>query len=267
MKIDAMQFTRWTGLSILFLALSAPGYCSTVAASVLTAQDSVQQPSKSASAVELTQVTPETEADLLALHHKYMEAIKIYQKIKPETAQIYNKIGVAYEHMFMDEYAKANFVRAIRMDRKFAPAYNNLGTIYYHDKDYKGAARYYSKSIRHDSKNASVYGNLGTLYVARGKFQDGIEAYQHAYLLDPGIFEKIAEDGIVESGSVQDLANMNFLFAKIYAQAGKNDLAIAYLEKALTDGFHDKVKLDQDQEFAGLRGMPEFQHLIANHGR
>lgn len=265
MKIDALQFTRWTGLSILFLSLSAAGAYATVPGSMLTAQDSVQAPSDT-SAVPLRKATPETEAELLALHHKYMDAIRSYRAIRPETAEIYNQIGVAYEHMFMDEDARANFEHAIRIDRKFGPAYNNLGTIYYHEKDYKRAERFYKMSLRHDAKNASVYGNLGTLYVARGKFQDGLEAYQHAFLLDPKVFEKIAGNGIVESASVEDLANMNFLFAKIYAQAGMNDLAVAYLEKALNDGFRDK-KLDQDQEFAGLHGMPEFQRLIDKQQR
>jgi hypothetical protein len=55
---------------------------------------------------------------------------------------------------------------------------------------------------------------------------------------------------------------MNYCFAQIYAQAGMNDLAIRYLQKAVSQGFHDKARLEQDQQFAGLHTMPEFQNLF-----
>ncbi len=84
---------------------------------------------------------------MLVVHHQYLEAIAAYQKLSPKTARIYNKIGVAYEHMLMDDDAKSNFERAIKMDKKFAEAYNNLGTVYYHQKDYGRAERLYKKAI------------------------------------------------------------------------------------------------------------------------
>jgi tetratricopeptide (TPR) repeat protein len=267
MKINGMQFSRWMGLSLLLLALGATESRAVSAKSALTIGDSIQQPSKAASAREVPVVDPETKADLLTVHHRYLEAIAEYQAITPQTAHILNKIGVAYEHMFMDADAKDYFERAIRMNRQFASAYNNLGTIYYHVKDYKRAERYYKKSLKMDAQDASVYGNLGTLYIARKKFHDGTEAYQRAFMLNPGIFQEIAENGIEESATLEDLASMNYCFAKIFAQAGMNDLAVAYLEKAISDGFHDRTKLEQDQEFAGLRGTPEFQHLMNNEGR
>jgi tetratricopeptide (TPR) repeat protein len=264
MTTPAMYFIRWANFSVALLLLSSIGPLSAVAKDTGHAS---QQPSTSASARQIPQLTPETVADLLAVHQKYLEAIADYQKLNPKTAQIYNKIGAAYEHLLMDDDAKASFERALKMNKKFAEAYNNLGTVYYHEKDYGRAERLYKKAISLNNANAAVYSNLGALYLARNKFLDGAEAYQHAFILDSNIFQEIAEAGIPNSASMADLANMNFCFAKIYAQAGMNNLAIEYLRKAIMEGFQDKVGLQQDQEFARLHGMPEFQKLISGERR
>lgn len=212
-------------------------------------------------------VTAETRADVMSAHHQYVAAIAAYKQIQPETAVIANKLGVAYEHMFLNSDARDSFERSVKMDRNYGPAYNNLGTIYYQQKNYKKAERYYKKAVKLDPQNALVFGNLGTLYLTRRKFHDGTEAYQRAYALNPGIFEEIAENGIADSSSLEDLAYMNYCFAKIFAQAGKNELAVKYLQKAVEEGFHDKSKLAQDEEFAALRGTPEFDRLLVRKNR
>jgi tetratricopeptide (TPR) repeat protein len=263
MKTHAMQVTRWTAVSLLLLALGAMESRSATAENMLASVDASQQQQLSKPATpQFPQLSAEAAADLLVAHHRYLAAIAAYQKISPQTARIYDKTGIAYEHMFMNTDARAYFERALKLDKKFAPVYNNLGTIYYHERDFKRAERYYKRAIRLDAKTASFYGNLGTLYVARKTFHDAAEAYQRAFMLDPGVFQDIAENGIAESDSVQDLQVMNYCFAQIYAQAGMNDLAIRYLQKAVSQGFHDKAKLDQDQQFAGLHAMPEFQNLF-----
>jgi tetratricopeptide (TPR) repeat protein len=264
MKTPAMSFARWARLSLVLLIVSGIGSRSAVAKDTSTAGHASQQPSTSASSPQIPQLTPEVIADLLVVHQKYPEAIAAYQNITPSTARVYNKIGAAYERLLMDDDAKVSFERALKMDKKFGDAYNNIGTVYYHKKDYHRAERLYKKAIKLNDKDAAVYSNLGALYLARNKFRDAAEAYQRAFILDSNIFQEVAEAGIPNGASMADLANMNFCFAKIYAQAGMNDLAIEYLRKAMMDGFHDKVGLQQDQEFAGLRELPEFQKLISS---
>jgi tetratricopeptide (TPR) repeat protein len=267
MKTPALYFACWTRLSVVVLVCSGIGLRPAVASDTATAGHTSQQPSTSALSPQIPQLTPETTADLLVVHQKYLEAISAYQTISPRTASIYNKLGVAYEHMSMDDDAKASFERSLKMDKNFAEAYNNLGTVFYHEKDYSRAERLYKKAITLNNKDAALYSNLGALYLARNKFRDGAEAYQRAFILDSNIFQEVAESGIPNSASMADLASVNFCFAKIYAQAGMNNLAIEYLRKAIINGFHDRVGLQQDQEFAGLRGMPEFQQLISTERR
>jgi tetratricopeptide (TPR) repeat protein len=263
-KTPGMHFVRWTSLSVAFFLLIGFGSYSAIANDTFPAGHASRQPFTSAPASQIPQLTPETIADLLGAHQKYLGAITAYQKINPKTARIYNKMGAAYEHMLMDGDAKASFQRALKMDRKFAEAYNILGTLYYHQKDYHRAERLYKTAIKMNNQDAAFYSNLGALYFARNEFRNGAEAYQRAFLLNSNIFHETAEKGIPNNASLEVFANMHFCFAKIYAQAGKNELAIEYLRKAIMEGFHDEAGLQQDQEFAGLRGMPEFQKLISS---
>jgi len=45
-------------------------------------------------------------------------------------------------------------------------------------------------------------------------------------------------------------------------RAGMNDCAIDHLRRALNEGFTDEKKIQEDSEFAGLRGDPAFDHLL-----
>ena len=96
----------------------------------------VDQQSPSSSA-QPTVVTPELLADMMVAHGHYAEAIEAYRKIRPQNAEIYNKIGIAYQRMANDEDAIANYGQATKLDRKYAAPYNNLGTVYFHENDNK----------------------------------------------------------------------------------------------------------------------------------
>jgi len=267
MKMFTMQVARWTAVSILALGLEGAGASWAFASDATSVGHKGQQAANSAVTPELPGMTPEMTADLMVAHQKYMDALEAYLKIRPQTAQIYNKIGVAYEHLQMNDDAKGYYMRAIKADHKFADAYNNLGTVYFREKDYQEAERLYRKAIKANNKNASYFGNLGTLYMTTKRYHDGAEAYQHAFVLDSDIFREAAERGIRDDSSAEDLAQMNYCFAEIYAQAGMKTEALEYLRKAVNVGFHDKAELTADPNFASLHDMPEFQQLIATRTR
>jgi hypothetical protein len=56
---------------------------------------------------------------------------------------------------------------------------------------------------------------------------------------------------------------MNYYMAKSCVRAGMNDQAIGYLRLALNEGYTNPSKIIADLEFAGLRGIPAFEQLIA----
>jgi tetratricopeptide (TPR) repeat protein len=262
MKSSAMSFGRWIGLAGLLFAFSGvePHYA--IAQELASFGNvSQQQPSPSVSS-PTPAVTPELEADMLSTHRQYMDAISAYKKIRPQTAQIYNKIGLAYQRLSMFGDAKSNYEQALKMDHDLAPAYNNLGTVYYHENNNKKAERFYKRSIKLDATMAPFWSNLGGVYMALKMYSDGAEAYQRAFALDSDIFQELALNGIREQSSEEDLAKMYLCFAEIYAQAGMKDQAVDYLRKALLVGFHDKQKLERDQMLASLHGDPGFEQLF-----
>ena len=207
---------------------------------------------------------PESEqkADILMAQHQYVAAIHAYEAINAPPASLLNKLGIAYERMRLYDQAKLTFSRAMESNPKFSGPENNLGTVFYVEGDYRRAERAYKHALKLDPRNASIYNNLGTLYFTRRKIHKGAEAYQQALSLDPEIFQRSAANGVQAEGSPESRALINYYLAQTCAQAGKSGSAILYLERAVTAGFHDQTKLQQDHHFDTLRETPEFQAVL-----
>ena len=203
------------------------------------------------------------QGDLLAARKRYLDAIDAYRKGPQDSAVIANKIGVAYHHMFDVLDARKSYERAIKLNPKYAEAINNLGAIYHSEKNYKQAEKLYRKAIKLNPNSPLFYSNLGTAYFFEGNTKKGAEAYRQAFALDPEVFERGAGSKIEESSTVKDMAQVNSVLAKTYAQAGMNDLALNYLRKALGEGFNDRRRLMNDREFASVRETPEFLQLLS----
>lgn len=265
MKTIRIGFTGWVGVLGLAFGcgmLASPSVMAQTQNS-LSFHHADQQPSPTESSADTQVITPELRADMLAVHGNYQAAIDAYQKIRPQTAELYNKIGIAYQRLAMDQEAIASYDQASRLDHKFAAPYNNLGTVYFHENDNKRAKKLYKKSIKLDAETAPFWSNLGAVYLAERQYSDGAEAYEKAFKLDPNIFQDIALNGIHQYESPEELAKMYLTFAEIYAHANMKTQAIFYLQKALDEGFHDRQKLQQDQQLASLHGDPAFEQMVA----
>ena len=105
--------------------------------------------------------------------------------------------------------------------------------------------------------------NLGTAYFARKMEKESIAEYRTALQLDPDVFERHGTYGVLmEERSVEEKAKYHYALAKLYAVAGRQDLSLQYLRKALEEGFRDRKKMTQDPEFQAMRELPEFQELL-----
>jgi tetratricopeptide (TPR) repeat protein len=201
----------------------------------------------------------ESLGDLQMVEKHYVAAIDDYRSVATPSAVVLNKIGVAYHHLYGFGVAKTYYKRALLLDPKFSPALNNLGAIFYSQENYKAAEKMYRKAIKNDPRSAKAYKNLGTAYFAQGKISRGVEQYRAAFALDPEMF--VNDDAISEPTSDDNRAIEYYALARLFAEAGKEQVALAYLTKALAAGFSDKNRLMRDQEFAGMRNMPEFERL------
>ncbi len=210
-------------------------------------------------------VTPELRADTLAARGRYEEAIAAYLRIWPRTAEIDNKVGVAYQRLSRDREAVAYYELALARDHRLAAAYNNLGTVFFQEKKDKEAKRLYKRSIRLNSGEAAFWGNLAMVYLEQKHYSDCAEAYQRAFRLNPEIFPEMELNGLRQNESPREMARMYLTFAEIYAHAGMKDEAIVYLGKAFAEGFTNLQWVEQNQQFAVLHGYPAFEQLLNQH--
>lgn len=207
-------------------------------------------------------VAPETLGDLMMIHQRYLAAIAAYQRAPRDSAVVWNKLGIAYQHMYALDLAKLQYEKALSLDPNYAEAINNLGTVYYGQQSYHKAEKYYHKAIKLKPNCASFYSNLGTAYFADRDYKRGLQAYRKAFSIDPEVFISDPLDRVSEVGPAEEQVTLNYSLARLYAQAGMVAPAIHYLRMAFMDGFNDNKKLFQDKAFDKIRKTPQFQLLL-----
>lgn len=211
---------------------------------------------------DIDSLSPETLGDLMMIHQRYLAAIEAYQRGSKDSAVVWNKLGIAYQHLYALDIAKLQYEKALQLNPKYPEALNNLGTVYYGQQNYHKAEVYYLKALRLKPDSASFYSNLGTTYFAERNYKRGMEAYRKAFSLDPEIFIRDSMEHVAEMGPVDQQITLNYALAGLYAQAGMVDAAIHCLRMAFINGFNDSKKLMEDKRFAALRATPQFRLLM-----
>lgn len=227
----------------------------------------VPQPPAGEARPTTADLSPEVRGDLAMAHQQYLQAIDAYGQVPDKNAVIWNKLGMAYHHLFAVDEARRDYQRALQLRPDYPEALNNMGAIYYARKNYRKSIHYYRKAIAIDPKSAPIYSNLGTAWFARGKVTEGIEAYRTAFALDPKVFESDSALLVNETLPAHDRAQQDYCLARLFAASGKNEEAIEYLRKALDEGFTDRKKILEDQTLASLRATPEFAQLMTEQKR
>lgn len=233
------------------------------APAAITAHGAAPQMSPQSTTSAAVTLPPETLGDLALARQQYIQAIADYQSIPHKTADTWNKIGIAYHHLFAYKVARHDYERALHMRPDFPQALNNLGAVYYATKKYGKAIKYYQKSLRLDPNSAAVYSNLAVAYFAQDKVPQGVEAIRAAFQIDPNIFSLDSPQLVASALPAHDRAMQDFCVARLFAQAGNFREAITYLRRALNEGFTDQKKLMQDRMLASLRATPEFAELMS----
>jgi tetratricopeptide (TPR) repeat protein len=211
---------------------------------------------------DIDSLNPETLGDLMMIHQRYLAAVEAYQRGPHDSAVLWNKLGIAYQHLYALDFAKLEYEKALALNPKYPEALNNLGTVYYGERNYHKAEAYYRKAMQLKPNCASFYSNLGTAYFADHNYKRGIEAYRKAFSIDPQVFIGDSLERVAEMGPVEEQITLNYALARMYAQAGMVEPAIHYLRMAFMDGFNDNKKLMQDTGFVALRKTPQFRMFL-----
>jgi Tfp pilus assembly protein PilF len=205
----------------------------------------------------------EQRGDIYMARKMYREAVETYRQGPPSSAVLANKIGIAYHQLTALPQARKQYETASKLDPKYSEAINNLGTIYYAQKQYRKAVSQYRKALKLAPNSASIHSNLGTAYFARKNYKDAFDEYQKALSLDPEVFEHRNSHGVLlQERSVTERAKFHFYLAKTYAKSGQTERALLYMRKAIEEGFKERDKFTEDDDFARLRELPEFQELL-----
>jgi len=209
-------------------------------------------------------LSPESRGDIMMARKMYREAIEAFTEGSPKDAVLRNKTGIAYHQLMQLDNARKCYEQAIKLKPSYHEAINNLGTVWYAKKSYRRAISQYRKAIKLSPESASIHSNLGTAYFARNQIELATDEFRTALKLDPNVFEHHSSYGVIlQERSVQDRAKFHYWMAALYAQSGRNDLALQYLRKALEEGYRERKKLDTDPAFAAMRELPEFKQLLA----
>ena len=207
-------------------------------------------------------LAPEMRGDLAMARQQYMAAIAAYREAPANSPEIWDKMGMAWHHLFAMDEARRDYQHALRLRPDYPEALNNLGAVYYARKDYRKAVKYYRKALRLKPGSAAALSNLGTAYFALGKPVLGLDAYRDAFALDPRVFDNGSALMVIEPLPPRDRAQQDFCLAKIFAASGKDTQAIDYLRRALNEGFADRKQLLEDATLATLRTTPAFSQLL-----
>ena len=180
-------------------------------------------------------------------HQRYQAAIAAYSSAPEMTADIWNKMGIAYQMLFNAKDATRCYKESLKLDPTNSQVMNNLATVYASLKQYGQADRMYRKALKLDPKSAVVLKNYGTNLLAEHKYNRGWQAYQQALAIDPQIFADHNGPSVQNPSTVQDRGAVNYYMAAGCARAGYTDCALQYLRMALDEGFTTRKKVASRQ--------------------
>jgi tetratricopeptide (TPR) repeat protein len=210
----------------------------------------------------------EMRADVLRAEKAYFDAFDYYRAAlakEPNSAVLYNKLGIDELMCQQLSEAKKDFSRALKLNPSYAEAYNNLGVLEYVHRRYRQAIKRYEKAIKYGPNDASYYSNLGTAYFSKKEWEKATKAYAYAISLDPDVFDTSSHAGIAgQISSPEDQAHFSYVLAKLYAKNGLTDRSLQCLRRAMEDGYKNLDEVYKDSEFATLRKDPRFVQLMAS---
>ncbi|MGR4000698.1 MAG: tetratricopeptide repeat protein, partial [Alphaproteobacteria bacterium] len=118
-------------------------------------------------------------------------------EINPDSAEIYNNRGSAFQEKERDDRAIQDFNEAIRLDPENPIAYYNRGNIYEKKDGHDLAIGDYDKAIEINPYYANAYSNRGNAYSEKGEYDRAIKDYNKAIEINPSLVEAYVNRALV----------------------------------------------------------------------
>jgi len=179
------------------------------------------------------------------------------------------------------EEAIAELRQAVEIAPAYVVAHANLAYAYERHERSDEAIAEYRKVLELEPGNSLARNNLGALYAKIGRYDDAIREFEELLRRDPtnATAKRNLDNARHNTGVVQERqeqigrtlqvvdARPNdpraaYDAARIFAQQGNNDQALAWLAKALDLGFAPMDYVSVDPALTGLRKDPRFSTLL-----
>ena len=159
--------------------------------------------------------------DATAFHDlgEFEQAISEYKKaiaLDPNSAIIYNRLGVAHSELKQYDAALDAYQKALELSPTTAEPYYNIGLVYLKQGDLPRATEAFKRAIAINTKWGDAYIGLGEVYLKQGDFGQAARAYKQSTRFNP-------------NGNPSAFLGLG----KVYARQGYLDDAIVAIEKAI----------------------------------
>lgn len=175
-------------------------------------------------------------------------AAKSYKRaleIKPDQAEVFNKLGVTLNRLGQVGAAVRHFERALEIESNNAVAHNNLGLAYRKSNRLAAAVSSYKRALEIKPEYALAHNNLGSALAALDQWDEAVASFERAREIKP------------------DYAEAHCNLANAFRRSGQPDAAIACLERAL------EIRPDFAVAFtilgSSLRDIGRFKEAIASY--
>lgn len=128
-----------------------------------------------------------TQGSVLSGQGKYEESLRYYDKAEkedPMNIEVYISKGIACANLDRLEDAKAQFEKALKVNRKSGLAYFHLGSIELLRGEIAAGIENYNKAIANGYDDAQLYYSMGLMYEEQGEPDMALRNYSKAIQRD-----------------------------------------------------------------------------------
>ncbi|MEO6724684.1 MAG: protein kinase [Blastocatellia bacterium] len=203
-------------------------------------------------------------------------------ELAPKSAVAHQRYAEFLALLGRHKEANTEIWKARSLDPHSLPVNQAIGAIQYYAGEYDHALDHLKKTLAIDDGFAPAHTSLGLVYEQTGKPQDAVlELLRAKYLLheDRAYLDSLKKS-YAESNAAgfwrAELAHLNneakqryispAAIAALQTRLGETDLALASLEKGLSDKDGGMVELKVEPVFESLRRMPRFGELLRRVG-
>lgn len=123
------------------------------------------------------------------LSSEMTDALTLYSvlcHVNPKNAVYPIKLGILYDKLGKDRYAKGNFSHAIKISPSNPSGYYYMGEFYYKRAMYRHALKYYNLAfINSNGRDYDILYKLGDIYEKFGDTKKSLEFLQKANQVNP----------------------------------------------------------------------------------